>query len=147
MPTKSSERWIADGNNMAEQFLKSKGYKTDLQLRRGRRPDQQVSQIENMITKGVKALVIAAIDNTSLTNVLQQAADAKIPVISYDRLILGTENVDYYATFDNEKVGELQGTYIVDKLGLADGKRARSTSSCSPARPTTTTRSSSSTAR
>ena len=66
--------------------------------------------------------MIAAIDGSSLTNVLQQAADANIPVISYDRLILGTKNVDYYATFDNYKVGVLQGTYIVDKLGLTDGK-------------------------
>ena len=54
---------------------------------------------------------------------LQQAKDAKIPVISYDRLILGTPNVDYYASFDNEKVGELQGSYIVDKLGLKDGNK------------------------
>ena len=82
----------------------------------------QVSQIENMITKGVKALVIAPIDSSSLTDILQRAADAKIPVVSYDRLIRGTENVDYYATFDNFKVGVLQATYIVDKLGVAEGK-------------------------
>ena len=75
----------------------------------------QVSQIENMITKGVKALVIAPIDSSSLTDILQRAADADIPVVSYDRLIRGTENVDYYATFDNFKVGVLQATYIVDK--------------------------------
>jgi putative multiple sugar transport system substrate-binding protein len=75
-----------------------------------------------MITKGAKLLVIAAIDGSSLTNVLQKAADAHIPVISYDRLIRGTANVDYYATFDNYKVGVLQGGYIADKLGLKDGK-------------------------
>ena len=88
MPTKSSERWVADGNNMAEQFQKL-GYKTDLQY--GDDVVQnQVSQIENMITKGVKVLVIAPIDGSSLTDILQRAADAKIPVISYDRLIRGT---------------------------------------------------------
>lgn len=76
-----------------------------------------------MITQGVKALIVAAIDNKSMNNVLQQAKDADIPVISYDRLILGTENVDYYASFDNEKVGELQGDYIVSKLGLKDGSK------------------------
>ncbi|MFH8450799.1 multiple monosaccharide ABC transporter substrate-binding protein [Streptomyces fungicidicus] len=119
MPTKSSERWIADGNNVV-QNLKAKGFKTKLVFGEDE-PDQQVSQIENMITQGVDALIVAAIDNKSLNNVLQQAADADIPVISYDRLILGTENVDYYASFDNEKVGELQGTYIVEKLGLKDG--------------------------
>lgn len=121
MPTKSSERWIADGNNVVKD-LQSKGYKTKLVYGEDD-PDQQVSQIENMITQGVKALIVAAIDNKSMNNVLQQAADAKIPVISYDRLILGTKNVDYYASFDNEKVGELQGSYIVDKLGLKDGSK------------------------
>ncbi|NBM17818.1 substrate-binding domain-containing protein [Streptomyces sp. GC420] len=119
MPTKSSERWIADGNNMVAS-LKKAGYKTTLQYAEDD-PDQQVSQLENMITQGVDALVIAAIDGRALGNVLQQAADADIPVISYDRLILGSENVDYYASFDNEKVGELQATYIVEKLGLKDG--------------------------
>lgn len=121
MPTKSSERWISDGANVVKE-LKSKGYRTKLVYGEDD-PDQQVSQIENMITQGVDALIVAAIDNKSLNNVLQQAKDADIPVISYDRLILGTENVDYYASFDNEKVGELQGSYIVDKLGLEDGKK------------------------
>jgi putative multiple sugar transport system substrate-binding protein len=120
MPTKSSERWVADGNNMSEQFKKL-GYDTDLQY--GDDVVQnQVSQIENMITKGVKVLVIAPIDASSLTDILQRAADAKIPVVSYDRLIRGTANVNYYATFDNFKVGVLQANYIVDKLGLAQGK-------------------------
>ncbi|MDX3430367.1 sugar ABC transporter substrate-binding protein [Streptomyces sp. ME01-18a] len=121
MPTKSSERWISDGNNVVKE-LKAKGYKTKLVYGEDD-PDQQVSQIENMITQGVDALIIAAIDNKSLNNVVQQAKDSDIPVISYDRLILGTENVDYYASFDNEKVGELQGTYIADKLGLSDGEK------------------------
>ncbi|MFD7452940.1 multiple monosaccharide ABC transporter substrate-binding protein [Kitasatospora sp. NPDC059827] len=120
MPTKSSERWINDGNNMVKDF-QAKGYKTDLQYG-DNVVENQVSQVENMITKGAKLLVIAAIDGSSLTNVLQKAADAHIPVISYDRLIRGTQNVDYYATFDNQKVGVLQGSYIVDKLGLKDGK-------------------------
>ncbi|MFJ4198694.1 multiple monosaccharide ABC transporter substrate-binding protein [Streptomyces sviceus] len=120
MPTKSSERWIADGNNVVKN-LQSKGYKTKLVYGEDD-PDQQVSQIENLITQGVKGLIVAAIDNKSLNNVLQQAKDAKIPVIAYDRLILGTPNVDYYASFDNTKVGELQAGYIVDKLGLKSGK-------------------------
>ncbi|MFJ9770622.1 multiple monosaccharide ABC transporter substrate-binding protein [Kitasatospora sp. NPDC101157] len=120
MPTKSSARWIDDGNNIVKDF-QAKGYKTDLQYG-DNVVENQVSQVENMITKGAKLLVIAAIDGSSLTNVLQKAADAHIPVISYDRLIRGTQNVDYYATFDNFKVGVLQGQYIADKLGLKDGK-------------------------
>ncbi|MEV7423508.1 MULTISPECIES: multiple monosaccharide ABC transporter substrate-binding protein [unclassified Streptomyces] len=119
MPTKSSERWIADGDNMVAQFKKL-GYKTNLQYGENN-VAQQVAQIENMITKGVDVLVVAAIDGKALSDVLQQAADQNIKVISYDRLILGTKNVDYYASFDNEKVGVLQAEYLVDKLGLKDG--------------------------
>ncbi|MFJ9818383.1 multiple monosaccharide ABC transporter substrate-binding protein [Streptomyces sp. NPDC101151] len=121
MPTKSSERWISDGKNVVKD-LEAKGYKTKLVYGEDD-PDTQVSQIENLITQGVKGLIVAAIDNKSLNNVLQEAADAGIPVISYDRLILGTKNVDYYASFDNEKVGRLQGTYIVQKLGLDSGAK------------------------
>lgn len=116
MPTKSSERWIADGNNMAKQFQKA-GYKTDLQYGDDK-VENQIAQLENMITKGRSLLVVAAIDGSALSEVLQRAADAGIPVISYDRLILGTENVDYYASFDNERVGRLEAQYIVDKLKL-----------------------------
>ena len=116
MPTKSSERWVNDGNNMVKQF-KAAGYGTELQYAEDDIPTQ-VNQIETMITKGVNVLVIAAIDGKQLADVLQQAKDADIPVISYDRLILGSANVDYYATFDNFKVGVLQGTYIKDKLQL-----------------------------
>jgi putative multiple sugar transport system substrate-binding protein len=116
MPTKSSERWIADGQNMAKQFEKA-GYQTDLQFGDDK-VENQIAQIENMITKGRKLLVVAAIDGSALTEVLQRAHDAGIPVISYDRLILGTPYVDYYASFDNERVGELEGRYIVEKLEL-----------------------------
>ncbi|MDQ1006329.1 putative multiple sugar transport system substrate-binding protein [Streptomyces sp. V4I23] len=118
MPTKSSERWIADGQNMAEQFRKA-GYKTDLQYGDDK-VENQIAQIENMITKGRRLLVVAAIDGSALTEVLQRAHDAGIPVISYDRLIMGTGNVDYYASFDNERVGELQARYIVDRLKLGE---------------------------
>ncbi|MFJ2738733.1 multiple monosaccharide ABC transporter substrate-binding protein [Streptomyces sp. NPDC087440] len=123
MPTKASERWIADGQNMAKQFQQA-GYQTDLQYGDDK-VENQIAQIENMITKGRKLLVVAAIDGSALTEVLQRAHDAGIPVISYDRLILGTPNVDYYASFDNERVGELMATYIVEKLKLAaSGKGA-----------------------
>lgn len=120
MPTKSSERWVGDGKNMKKEFEKL-GYKTDLQYGEDI-IENQVSQIENMITKGVDILVVAPIDGESLTDVLKKAGDENIKVISYDRLIKGTDNISYYATFDNFKVGVLQGQYIVDKLGLEDGK-------------------------
>ena len=120
MPTKSSARWIADGSNMVKYF-EEKGYKTDLQYAEDDIPNQ-LAQIENMVTKGPKVLVIAAIDGTTLSNVLQKAADSGIKVIAYDRLIRGSKNVDYYATFDNFQVGVLQAQYIETALGLKQGK-------------------------
>lgn len=119
MPTKSSQRWIDDGNNMVK-FFEEKGYETDLQYAEDDIPNQ-LAQIENMITKGVNVLVIAAIDGTTLSDVLQQAADQGILVIAYDRLIRDSANVDYYSTFDNFQVGVIQGSYIVNALGLEDG--------------------------
>ncbi|SJZ95943.1 multiple monosaccharide ABC transporter substrate-binding protein [Consotaella salsifontis] len=114
MPTKSSARWIDDGNNMVKQF-EAAGYKADLQYAEDDIPNQ-LSQIENMVTKGDAALVIASIDGTTLSNVLANAAAAGIPVIAYDRLIRDSPNVDYYATFDNFQVGVQQATSLVDGL-------------------------------
>jgi len=116
MPTKTSSRWIADGDNMVKVFAE-RGYKADLQYADDDIPNQ-LAQVENMITKGAKVLVIAAIDGTTLTGVLQKAADKGIKVIAYDRLIRGTKNVDYYATFDNFQVGVQQGSYIENALKL-----------------------------
>ena len=118
MPTKSSERWIADGKAVKE-ALEAEGYTVDLQYAEDDIPTQ-VSQIENMITKGAEALIIASIDGTTLTNILQDAADADIPVIAYDRLLMDTENVDYYATFDNALVGRQQGWSVLNGLGLTE---------------------------
>jgi putative multiple sugar transport system substrate-binding protein len=120
MPTKSSARWIADGDNIVK-VLQAKGYKTDLQYADNDIPNQ-LAQVENMITKKEKVLVIAAIDGTTLSNALQKAADAGIKVIAYDRLIRGSANVDYYATFDNFQVGVLQAGTIEKGLGLKEGK-------------------------
>ena len=114
MPTKSSARWISDGNSMVEQFTAA-GYGTDLQYAEDDIPNQ-LAQIENMITKGVSVLVIAAIDGTTLSNALENAAASGIKVIAYDRLIRESGNVDYYATFDNFQVGVLQAESLVAGL-------------------------------
>ncbi|KAA2315029.1 sugar ABC transporter substrate-binding protein [Pseudooceanicola sediminis] len=114
MPTKSSARWISDGAAMVEQFEEA-GYDTDLQYAEDDIPNQ-LAQIENMITKGVDVLVIAAIDGTTLSNALENAHFADIKVIAYDRLIRDSEYVDYYATFDNFKVGVQQATSLVEGL-------------------------------
>ena len=120
MPTKSSERWIADGNNIKKQ-LEADGYKVDLQYAEDDIPTQ-VSQVENMVTKGEKILVVAAIDGTALGDVLQTAKDTGTKVISYDRLIRDTDAVDYYTTFDNEKVGVLQANSLVEGLKASGAK-------------------------
>jgi len=121
MPTKTSTRWISDGNSMVSAF-EALGYKTDLQFADNDIANQ-LAQIENMVTKGASILVIASIDGTTLSDVLQKAHDAGVLVISYDRLITKTPNVDYYATFDNFGVGVIQGTQLITGLGVKDGAK------------------------
>ncbi|MEJ1990627.1 MAG: sugar ABC transporter substrate-binding protein [Maritimibacter sp.] len=114
MPTKSSARWISDGNSMVEQF-QAAGYETDLQYAEDDIANQ-LQQIETMLLKGVDVLVIGAIDGTTLSAALENAAASGVKVIAYDRLIRDSGNVDYYATFDNFQVGVLQATSLVDGL-------------------------------
>ena len=124
MPTKDLQRWNQDGDNMKKN-LEAAGYEVDLQYGANDIPTQ-VSQIENMIANGCKVLVIASIDGDSLGTVLAQAKEKKIPVIAYDRLIMNSDAVSYYATFDNWLVGTTQGEYIEKALDLknaaANGK-------------------------
>ena len=119
MPTKDLQRWNQDGANM-EAKLKEAGYQVDLQYA-SNDIATQVSQIENMINSGCKVLVIASIDGDSLGTVLDQAKEKGVKVIAYDRLIMNSDAVSYYATFDNYKVGTKQGEYIEQQLGLASG--------------------------
>lgn len=116
MPTKDLQRWNQDGANM-KAALEKAGYTVDLQYANNDIATQ-VSQIENMITGGCDVLVIASIDGGSLGTVLANAKSQNIPVIAYDRLIMDTDAVSYYATFDNYMVGTIQGQYIVDQLDL-----------------------------
>lgn len=116
LPTSLAQRWTQDGDYLV-QLLEEKGYKTILQNAQDD-PQVQVTQIENMITSGVDALIIAPSDGTALEEPLKMAKEQNIPVIAYDRLLMNTDAVSDYVTFDNYKVGELQGQYIVDKLDL-----------------------------
>ena len=120
MPTKDLQRWNQDGENM-KAMLEKAGYQVDLQYG-ANDIATQVSQIENMIANGAKVLVIASIDGDSLGTVLAQAKEKNIPVIAYDRLIMNSDAVSYYATFDNWLVGTKQGEFIEAQLGLKDGK-------------------------
>ncbi|MBQ1492312.1 MAG: substrate-binding domain-containing protein, partial [Blautia sp.] len=116
MPTQDLQRWNQDGTNMKAE-LEAAGYEVDLQFA-GNDVQQQVSQVQNMIANGDQLLVIASIEGDSLGTVLAEAKEAGIPVIAYDRLIMNTDAVSYYATFDNYLVGVTQGQYIIDTLDL-----------------------------
>ena len=120
MPTKTSQRWINDGDAVKSQ-LEAKGYTVDLQYAQDDIPTQ-LSQLENEITKAPVALIIASIDGTTLADALQKAADAGIVVVAYDRLIKGTANVDYYTTFDNFGVGVIQANSLLKGLGYPENK-------------------------
>lgn len=120
MPTQAEQRWNDDGENLVNE-LEALGYDTILQF--GEDDVQnQVSQIENMITRGVDYLVIASIDGSALTDVLRNAGEQDIKVIAYDRLLMNSDYVDYYVTFDNFGVGVIGAEYIEQELGLADGE-------------------------
>jgi putative multiple sugar transport system substrate-binding protein len=121
MPTKTSTRWISDGESMVKAF-EALGYQTDLQFADNDIANQ-LAQIENMVTKGANVLVIAPVDGSTMSDVLQKAHDAGVLVISYDRMITKTENVDFYATFDNFGVGVIQGTQLITGLGVVDGAK------------------------
>jgi putative multiple sugar transport system substrate-binding protein len=133
MPTQSSTRWISDGENIKE-VMEAAGFDVDLQYAEDDIPTQ-VAQLEAMLTKGAKALIIAAIDGTQLTDVLQTAADSGVPVIAYDRLIRDSENVDYYATFDNFQVGVQQATSLLVGMGVYASEDSTSADGANAAGP------------
>lgn len=118
MPTVEQARWVSDGDNLSAQ-LRALGFDVDMQYAQDD-PAAQADQIAEMIRGGADALVVGAVDGTALKGVLAQAHDAGIPVISYDRLIRDTPDVDYYASFDNRSVGVLQGTVLLQGLGVLD---------------------------
>lgn len=120
MPTKSSERWIKDGETM-KQILQDRGYTVDLQFAEDDIPTQK-AQIETMITKGAKVLVISAIDASTLSSTLDQAGKSGVKIIAYDRLLVDTDAVSYYATFDNKGVGKLQAESLVEGLKKFKGE-------------------------
>ena len=122
MPTKDLQRWNQDGANM-KKALEERGYDVDLQYANNDIATQ-VSQVENMIATGSEVLVIASIDGSALKAVLDSAKQKGIQVIAYDRLIMNSDAVSYYATFDNYKVGTIQGNYLVDALKLKERTKA-----------------------
>ncbi|ETY72293.1 substrate-binding domain-containing protein [Bifidobacterium moukalabense] len=121
MPTKSEERWNKDGNNLKAKLEKA-GYKVILSFADDK-PAQQNADIENMVNNNAKLVVVASKDGTAVGPAVEKAHDAGAKVIAYDRLIMNTKAVDYYATFQLEQVGVLEATYLIEKLGLKDGAK------------------------
>ena len=116
MPTKSLERWNRDGDYLKAQF-EAAGYAVELKYS-DNDTDQQNNDIQAMIADKVDLLIIAAIDGDSLSQTLADAKSAGIPVIAYDRLIMNTDAVSYYVSFDNYTVGVLQGEIVKNALDL-----------------------------
>ncbi|OZG48966.1 sugar-binding protein [Bombiscardovia coagulans] len=121
MPTKSEERWNKDGNNLKAKLEKA-GYKVVLSFADDK-PAQQNADIENMVNKGAKIVVVASKDGTAVGPAVEKAKDAGAKVIAYDRLIMNTKAVDYYATFQLEQTGVLEANWLIDQLGLKSGAK------------------------
>ena len=121
MPTKSEERWNKDGNNLKSKLEKA-GYKVVLSFADDK-PAQQNADIENMVNKGAKIVVVASKDGTAVGPAVEKAKDAGAKVIAYDRLIMNTKAVDYYATFQLERTGVLEAQWLIDQLGLESGAK------------------------
>ena len=86
--------------------------------------NRQISQVDKFIDQDVDCLVIAAVDSYALSNVLEKAKEAEIPVIAYDRLIMDTDAISYYATFDNKGIGTIIANEIVAQADLEEVKKA-----------------------
>jgi putative multiple sugar transport system substrate-binding protein len=116
LPSQDEERWITDGSAIKE-GLEKIGYQVDLQYANNDIPTQQ-QQVDQMITQGADLLLLAPLDGTALTPQLQAAAGSNIPIISYDRFVRNSADVDVYVTFDNFKVGAQQATSLLMGLGV-----------------------------
>ncbi|MFV0341390.1 MAG: sugar-binding protein [Anaerocolumna sp.] len=123
LPAHYPERWIQDGNILKDSF-EEQGYQVILTYCNDN-TDKQIESIRSMIDSNVDLLIIAPVDSNSLSEVLNQVKKEKIPVISYDRLILNTDAVSYYVSFDNYIIGALQAQYIVDNLNLDSDTNAK----------------------
>ncbi|MEK0155495.1 sugar-binding protein [Arthrobacter oryzae] len=114
LPQKTSENWVL-AEKLFNDGLNGSGFKADVQFANGGVSEQQ-NQISAMVTKGAKVIIVGAIDGAQLGTQLKQAKDSGATIIAYDRLLLNTENVDYYVAYDNFKVGELQGQALLDGM-------------------------------
>lgn len=121
MPTRTLQRWNQDGAHL-EIELRAQDFDADVEFAGGDAA-KQAAQIAHMVDGGCRVLIVAAVDGAGLSSVLEQAKAKGVTVIAYDRLLMDTDAVDYYVTFDSFLIGRMQGQAIADGLGLADGDR------------------------
>ena len=112
LPTKDEPRWVQDETRFKE-ALKDTKYSVEILFSQGSSANEK-QNVESLITKGIKVLIICPHDGDAAAAAAEAAKAEGITVISYDRLITGTDAVDYYVTFDSVAVGEAQGQYLVD---------------------------------
>lgn len=121
LPQKTSENWVL-AETLFKDGLDEAGYEYDVQFANGGVSEQQ-NQIQSMVTKGAKVIVVGAIDGSQLGTQLEAAKDAGAYVIAYDRLVKNTDAVDYYIAYDNYRVGQLQGQALLDGLAERRGDK------------------------
>lgn len=114
LPTQREERWVRDKEKM-EEVAKELGVELIVKVADANM-QEQITQVESLLTQGIDVLILAPHDASAAATLVDKAAAEGVPVISYDRLITNTDKLGYYLSFDNVKVGELQGKYITEQV-------------------------------
>lgn len=114
LPTNVEPRWVQDETRFKE-ALKTTKYSVEILFSQGS-PAKERENVEALIAKGIKVLIICPHDAVAAAASAELAKKAGVYVISYDRLIMNTEAVDYYVTFDSVKVGRAMGRFLVEKV-------------------------------
>lgn len=119
LPTKDEDRWLADEATF-KQMIEEKGIKAEIMYSQAD-PAIEKSNVEALIEKGIKVLMICPFDGAAAASTVEMAKAEGVQVISYDRLITGTDAVDYYVAFESLKIGEAMGQYLVDQAAAYGG--------------------------
>ncbi len=119
LPTKDEDRWLADEAKFLE-LIEEKGYKAEIMYSQASAATEKAN-VEALIAKGIKVLIICPFDVAAAASTVEMAKEEGIQVISYDRLITGTEAIDYYVAFESIKIGEAMGQYLVDQAAAYGG--------------------------
>ena len=119
LPTKDEDRWLADEATF-KQMIEEKGIKAEIMYSQAD-PAIEKANVEALIEKGIKVLMICPFDGAAAASTVEMAKAEGVQVISYDRLITGTDAVDYYVAFESAKIGEAMGQYLVDQAAAYGG--------------------------